>query len=70
MNDIMKTLTVITTHFMPISFVAGFFGMNFFQPVAKPLAAWTGIPWFILSMTIMIVLPLSMLLWIRRKGWM
>ena len=34
MNDIMKTLTVITTLFMPISFVAGFFGMNFFQPVA------------------------------------
>ena len=34
MNDIMKTLTLITTLFMPISFVAGFFGMNFFQPTA------------------------------------
>ena len=33
MNEIMKTLTIITTMFMPISFVAGFFGMNFFQPV-------------------------------------
>src|SRR4030043_2330715 len=30
MNEIMKTLTIITTLFMPISFVTGFFGMNFF----------------------------------------
>jgi magnesium transporter len=70
MNDIMKTLTVITTLFMPISFVAGFFGMNFFQPVARPLAAWTGIPWFAVSVVVMIAMPVSMLLWIRRKGWM
>jgi len=70
MNDIMKTLTVITTLFMPISFVAGFFGQNFFQPVAKPLMAWTGIPWFVLTVIIMIAMPLSMFLWIRRKGWM
>jgi magnesium transporter len=70
MNDIMKTLTVITTLFMPISFVAGFFGQNFFQPVAKPLMAWTGIPWFAVTIIIMIAMPLSMVLWIRRKGWM
>ncbi len=70
MNDIMKTLTVITTLFMPISFVAGFFGQNFFQPVAEPLKAWTGIPWFVLMVIIMIALPLAMFLWIRRKGWM
>ena len=41
MNEVMKTLTVITTLFMPISFLVGFFGMNFFQ-VTIPLAAWTG----------------------------
>ena len=32
MNEMMKTFTLITTLFMPISFVAGFFGMNFFGP--------------------------------------
>ncbi len=31
MNDVIKTLTVITTLFMPVSFLARFFGMNFFQ---------------------------------------
>src|SRR5436190_19318462 len=34
LNDVMKTLTLITTLFMPISFITGFFGMNFFEPVA------------------------------------
>lgn len=30
MNEVMKTLTIITTLFMPLSFIAGFFGMNLF----------------------------------------
>jgi magnesium transporter len=70
MNDIMKTLTVITTLFMPISFLVGFFGQNFFQPVAAPLAKWTGIYPFIVSMAIVILVPSGMLMWIRRRGWM
>ena len=32
MNEVMKILAIITTLFMPISFVTGFFGMNFFAP--------------------------------------
>src|SRR3972149_3959817 len=60
MNDIMKTLTVITTLFMPISFLVGFFGMNFFQPIAPSLAKWTGFLPYILSMGIMILLPARM----------
>jgi magnesium transporter len=70
MNDIMKTLTVITTLFMPISFLVGFFGQNFFQPISTPLAKWTGLLPFILSMAILILVPTGMLLWIRRRGWM
>ncbi len=69
MNDVMKTLTVITTLFMPISFLAGFFGMNFFQPVTR-LEAWTGTPVFILLLAAMILLPIGMYFWMRRRGWM
>jgi magnesium transporter len=69
MNDIMKTLTVITTLFMPISFLSGFFGMNFFQP-SYPLDIWTGMPAFLISLGIFIITPVSMFLWIRRRGWM
>ncbi|OGO34396.1 MAG: magnesium and cobalt transport protein CorA [Chloroflexi bacterium RBG_16_57_11] len=69
MNDIMKTLTVITTLFMPISFLSGFFGMNFFQP-SYPLDIWTGMPAFLISLGIFILTPVVMILWIRRRGWM
>lgn len=69
MNDIMKTLTTITTLFMPISFIASFFGMNYFQPVAD-LTRWTDRPSFYLMLSIVILMPLGMSLWMRRRHWM
>jgi len=69
MNDIVKTLTIITTIFMPLTFITGFFGMNFFQPAANQ-PPWTGMLVFILMLVLMILLPLGMILWLRRRGWM
>jgi magnesium transporter len=69
MNDVMKILTVITTLFMPISFISGFFGMNFFSPILD-LKAWTGGVAFFLAITITCVTPLAMLFWFRHKGWL
>lgn len=70
MNDIMKTLTVITTLFMPITFVTGFFGMNFFQPAGSSLLDWTSLPVFALIVALLLGAPLAMFMWIRRRGWM
>jgi magnesium transporter len=69
MNDVMKTLTVITTLFMPLSFVVGFFGMNFFQP-AISLNAWTGQGAFALTLAGMVLTPAVMYIWMRRRGWL
>jgi magnesium transporter len=69
MNEVMKTLTVITTLFMPVSFLVGFFGTNFFQPVA-PLTAWTDRPAFVLMLLAMVVVPAGMFLWMRKRAWM
>jgi magnesium transporter len=69
MNEIMKTLTVITTWFMPLSFVVGFFGMNFFQAVI-PLEAWTDKVAFVLTLTGMAATPFGMYLWMRRRAWL
>jgi magnesium transporter len=70
MNEIMKTLTIITTLFMPISFVTGFFGMNFFQPISKDFIPWTNNPVFFLMCLIIIGTPLGMFLWMRQRKWM
>ena len=67
MNEVMKTLTIITTLFMPISFVTGFFGMNFFQPATD---VWTGKHALVLTLAAMVLIPVGMYLWIRRRGWM
>jgi magnesium transporter len=69
MNDAMKALTVITTLFMPLSFLSGFFGMNFFQPVT-PLDLWTSKLIFELTLAAMAIVPVGMYLWVRRRAWM
>ncbi len=67
-NEIMKTLTIVTVLFMPISFMAGFWGMNFFGPIDDP--AWAN-PWVLaLTLLMMLAAPLGMLWWIRRRGWL
>ncbi len=69
MNEIMKTLAVITTLFMPITFVTGFFGMNFFEPVAQ-LFEWTNKQVFGVTLVILIGLPIIMYIWMRRRTWL
>jgi len=70
LNEVMKTLTLITTVFMPLSFVVGFFGMNFFQPVSGSLKAWTTNPAFLLAMAVLMLTPLGMYFWMRKRAWM
>lgn len=68
-NGIMRILTLITTLFMPISFLVGFFGMNFFQPTIE-MNSWTGTIAFQVVIAVLVVVPLIMYTLIRKKGWM
>jgi len=68
MNEVMKTLTVITTIFMPLTFVTGFFGMNFFESHGT-LREWTNNPVFYITLAGMLILPFLMYIWMRRRTW-
>jgi len=65
MNEIMKVLTIITTIFIPLSFLAGIYGMNFeFMPELE----WR---WgYHMVWAVMIVSAISMVIYFRKKGWM
>jgi len=70
MNDIMRVLTVIATIFIPLTFLAGVYGMNFDRGAGHwnmPELGWAyGYPLFWL---LMIVIAALMILFFRRRGW-
>jgi magnesium transporter len=60
----MKVLTIISTIFIPLSFIVGIYGMNF---VYMPeLSLKWGYPVVLIVMGVVVFI---MLLFIRRKGW-
>jgi magnesium transporter len=70
MNEVMKVLTVISTIFIPLTFLAGVYGMNF-DPDAGP---WSmpelRRPWgYAACLAVMAGTALSLVLWFRRRGW-
>ncbi|MEW6758344.1 MAG: magnesium/cobalt transporter CorA [Acidobacteriota bacterium] len=71
MNEIMKVLTIISTIFIPLSFIAGLYGMNFDRsasPLNMPELSWRwGYPF---ALGLMGVTALGLLAFFRWKGWM
>jgi magnesium transporter len=59
-------LTVFSTLFLPLTFISGFFGMNFGWLVAHIAPAWT---FWLLAVGVMALTTLAQLLYYRRSGW-
>ena len=64
-NTIMTVLTVITTIFLPLTLIAGWYGMNF---IHMPELSWVyGYPVII---TISVAIVVGCLYWFKKKKWM
>jgi magnesium transporter len=64
MNQIMKVLTVISTIFIPLTFLAGVYGTNFRN---LPELEWTY--GYFIMWGVMVVIALGMLFYFKRKKW-
>jgi magnesium transporter len=65
MNEVMKVLTIMATIFIPLTFIAGIYGMNFeYMPELK----W---PWAYPVLWILLIANfVFMIFWFKRKKWL
>jgi magnesium transporter len=65
MNEVMKVLTIMATIFIPMTFVAGIYGMNFkFMPELE--WKWS----YPLLWVVLVTMFILMLFWFKRKRWL
>lgn len=63
-NEIMRVLTVFSAIFLPITFIAGLYGMNFRNmPETETQNG------YFVVLALMATIVVSMLVWMKRKGW-
>jgi magnesium transporter len=65
MNEVMKVLTIIATIFIPITFIAGVYGMNF---AFMPELGWRASYFVVLG--IMAAVAVAMVIYFKRKRWL
>lgn len=65
LNDVMRRLTVIATLFMPLTFITGFFGMNFLWLVNHI----TSLGAFLVGIALMVGTIIMQFIYFRRRGW-
>mgnify|MGYP001195674331 CR=1 FL=1 len=64
LNEVMKALTVVSTIFLPLSFVAGVYGMNFHY---MPELSWRF--GYLFVWVIFVTIFVGMLIWFKRRNW-
>lgn len=71
MNEVIKVLTIIATIFIPLTFIAGIYGMNFnseISPFNMPELNWYwGYP---AALTVMGIVAIIMLYYFKQKDWL
>jgi magnesium transporter len=76
MNEIMKVLTIISSIFIPLSFVAGVYGMNFSRENPDGTINYLNMPelyhpyGYVILLAIMFLILIGQLYFFYRKGWL
>ena len=71
MNEVMKVLTIIATIFIPLTFIAGIYGMNFNPEVSVFNMPELNVRFgYVISLGVMAVIALGMVLFFKRKKWL
>lgn len=70
MNEVMKILTIISSIFIPLTFIAGIYGMNFnteISPFNMPELNWY---WgYVTTLIVMAIIAIGMIIFFWRRGW-
>ena len=70
MNEVVKLLTIISTIFIPLTFIVGIYGMNFRTDVSKwnmpELNWWLGYPFV---MGLMLIIAVCLIIFFKKKKW-
>lgn len=70
MNEVIKVLTIMSTIFIPLTFISSIYGMNFnteMSPLNMPELKWYfGYPF---SLLLMFVIAVAMIVFFRLRGW-
>lgn len=71
MNEVMKVLTIIATIFIPLTFIAGLYGMNFNTEVSPVNMPELNQPWgYPVVLLLMLAVAAAMLYFFKRKRWL
>jgi magnesium transporter len=65
MNAVMKILTIIATIFIPLTFIAGIYGMNF-EHMPELHYSWA----YPATLMVMVIIAVGMLVFFRRRKWL
>ena len=71
MNQVMKVLTIIATIFIPLTFIAGIYGMNFNTQVSQLNMPELNLPFgYPAVLALMALVAVGMLIYFKRKKWL
>lgn len=69
MNEVMKVLTIISTIFIPLTFIAGVYGMNFNTDLPGNMPELHTPYAYVVCWAVMILIAIGLIIYFKKRGW-